>query len=149
MNKLTKTAIAAGVATVALTCAALQPASAADMPIEYGPPQYGAPQYAPPQYGAPAYGPPPVAERYVEERYVYTEPAPIYRPPALVPIAPPVVAYEAEPPVVVAPGPYYGQRRVYVEPGYRHVEPRYRHGPRPYHAGYGYDRGYDYGHRRW
>jgi hypothetical protein len=106
------------------------------MPPYYGPP----PQYGAPQYGAPQYDAPPVAETYVEERYVYGEPAPAYRPRALVPIAPPVVAYEPAPPAVVAvPEPYYvPRRRVYVEPGYRRD-------PRPYYAGYRYGHGY----RRW
>ncbi len=117
------------------------------MPPHY-PPQYGAPQYGAPQYGAP-----PVAEGYVEERYVYGEPAPAYRPPALVPIAPPVVAYEPAPPAVVAvpePEPYYvPQRRVYVERGDGYVEPGYRRGPGPYYAGYRYQRGWDHGYRRW
>jgi hypothetical protein len=131
MSRVTNTAIAACVGTMALAGAIIQPASAADMPYL-------------PQYGAPQYGPPPVAERYIEERYVYTAPAPAYRPPALVPIAPPVVAYEAAPPaVVVEPEPYYvPRRRVYVDPGYHR-------GPGPYYAGYGYNRGWGYGHRRW
>lgn len=127
MNKVTKTAFAACAGAVALTCAAIQPVKAADMPYM---PQYGEPQYGAPQYGAPQYAPPPVAERYVEERYVYTEPAPVYRPPALVPIAPPVVAYESE--------PYYApRRRVYVEPGYR-----------PYRGDTYVARDRDYGYRR-
>jgi hypothetical protein len=69
----------------------------------------------------------------------------------LVPIAPPVVAYEPAPPaVVVEPEPYYvPRRRVYVEPGYGYVEPGYRRGPRPYYAGYRYQRGWDNGYRRW
>jgi hypothetical protein len=144
MSKVTT--VAACVGTIALTCAAILPARAADMPPHY-PPQYGAPQYGAPQYGAP-----PVAEGYVEERYVYTEPAPAYRPPAYVPVAPPVVAYEPAPPAVVAvpePEPYYvPQRRVYVDPGYGYVEPGYR-GPGPYYAGYRYQRGWDNGYRRW
>jgi hypothetical protein len=134
MSKVTKTAVAACVGTIALAGAALEPAKAADMP-PYPPSVSNGYQY---QYG------PPHQEGYVEEeRYVYSEPAPAYRPPALVPIAPPVVAYEAAPPaVVVEPEPYHVRRRVYVEPGYRR-------GPGPYYAGYGYERGWGYGHRRW
>ena len=142
MSRVTKTAVAACVGTIALACAAIQPARAADLPPY------------PPQYGAPQYGAPPVAERYVEERYVYTERAPAYRPPALVPIAPPVVAYEPAPPEVVAvpePEPYYvPRRRVYVDPGYG------AYGYRPHVVGgYGYHRGHHHhhhhhhAHRRW
>jgi hypothetical protein len=139
MSKVTKTAVAACVGTIALAGATIEPVKAADMP-PYGPPPVSEGyQYGPPQQ-----------ESYVEERYVYSEPAPAYRPPALVPIAPPVVAYEAAPPaVVVEPEPYHVRRRVYVEPGYRYAEPGYRRGPGTYYAGYGYERGWGHGHRRW
>jgi hypothetical protein len=116
-------AIAACAGTIALACAVIQPATAADIP-----------QY-PPQYGGP-----PVEQEYSREpprayRYVPQPP-------------PPPVYYEHAPPaVVVVPEPYYvPRRRVYVEPGYG----VYGYGYRPYIAGgYGYHRGWGYGHRRW
>ena len=108
MTNVTK-AIAACAGTIALACAVISPAKAADMP-QY-PQQY-------PQYG----GPPPVQERYVEqERYVQQErygyqqqPQAYYQP------APPPVVYQdyAPPALVPMPEPYYvPQRRVYVDPG--------------------------------
>lgn len=110
MTNVKKT-IAACAGTIALTCALVQPANAADMP-----------QY--PQYG----GPPPVQEPYVQERYVYQPPPRVYYQPA----PPPVVYQEYVPPAVV---PYYvAPRRVYVAPGYRpyaygygYRRPYYRH----------------------
>lgn len=133
MTNVTK-AIAAG--TIALACAAVQPANAADMPPQY------------PQYG----GPPPVQERYVEERYVYQQPQ-VYQPT----LPPPVIYQEYVPPAVVpVPGPYYVQpRRVYVAPGYRPYGYAYREGYayRPYVSGYGYHRHHHHHHhhgpRRW
>jgi hypothetical protein len=128
MTNVTK-AIAACAGTIALACAVVQPAKAADMP-----------QY--PQYG----GPPVVQERYVEERRVYQEaPQAYYRP------APPQVYQEYAPPALVpVPEPYYvPQRRVYVEPGYS----PYAYAPRPYVAGYGYHRPHyhhhHHNHRHW
>ena len=130
MTNVTKRAIVACVGTIALACAAIQGANAADIP----------------QYG----GPP------VEERYVYREPPPVYR---AVP-APPPVYHEYAPPALVPipePEPYYvPRRRVYVDPGYG----VYGYGPGPYVArGYGYHRGWGHhhhhhqhhhhGHRRW
>ena len=84
-----KKAIAACAGTIALACAVIQPATAADIP-----------QY-PPQYG----GPPPV-----EEGYGYREPPRAYR---YAPQPPPVY-YEHAPPAVVVvpePEPYYVPRR--------------------------------------
>jgi hypothetical protein len=132
MTNVTK-AIAACVGTIALACAAAQPAKAADMPPHY------------PQYG----GPPPVQERYVEqERYVYQQQPQAYYQPA----PPPVVYQDYAPPALVpVPGPYYvPQRRVYVDPGY---DP-YAYAPRPYVArGYGYQRPHHHhhhhNHRHW
>jgi hypothetical protein len=117
-----KRAIAVCAGTVALVCAVIQPARAADIPPHY-----------PQQYGAPP----------VEEGYGYREPPRVYR---YAPV-PPQVYYEAAPPVVVVPEPYYvPRRRVYIDPGYG----GYGNGYRPYVAGgYGYRRGWDYGHRRW
>jgi hypothetical protein len=131
MTNVTKRALTAFAGTIALACAVVQPANAADIPAE-------------PQYGGP-----PVQENYVyQERRVYRQPAP------------PPVYYEHAPPAVVVvpePEPYYvPPRRVYVDPGY----PGYgAYGYRPYIArGYGYHRGghhhhhhhhHDRGHRRW
>jgi len=118
-----KMAIAACAGTMALACATVLPAKAADMP-----------QY-PQQYS----GPPPVEQ----ETYYQAQPRPYYQP------APPVVYQEYGPPAVVpVPGPYYGPpRRVYVDPGYA---PGYRpygyYGGNGYYGGYGY-RGYGYGYR--
>jgi hypothetical protein len=136
MTNLTNKTIAACAGTIALACAAIQPAKAADMPPHY-----------PPQYG----GPPVVQERYVEERYGYQEPPPVYR------AAPAPVYREYAPPALVPipdPEPYYvPPRRVYVDPGYG----AYGYGPGPYVArGYGYHRGWGHhhhhhhhAHRRW
>ena len=120
-----KRAIAACAGTVALACAVIQPAKAADMP-----------QY-PPQYG----GPP------VEQDYGYREPQRAYR---YAPAPPPVYYEQAPPAVVVVPEPYYvPRRRVYVDPGY-YGYGAYGYGYRPYIAGgYGYHRGWGWGHRRW
>ena len=122
-----KKAIAACAGTIALACALIQPANAADIPPQY------------PQYG----GPPMVQERYVEERRVYQEPPRAYYQPA----PPPVVYQEYAPPALVpVPEPYYvPPRRVYVDPGYR----PYAYGYRPYAGGYGYHRGWGHGPRRW
>ena len=118
-----KKAIAACAGTIALACAVIQPATAADMPQQY------------PQYG----GPPPVQEGYGDERYVYQQPRAYYQP-----APPPVVYQEYVPPAVVpVPGPYYvPPRRVYVDPGYGPYGYR-GYGYRPYVAGgYGYHRPY-------
>jgi hypothetical protein len=133
MTNVTKRAIAACAGTIALACAVIQPATAADMPPQY-----------PPQYG----GPPPV-----EEGYGYQEPPRAYRygpaPQAVYP-APPVYYEHAPPAVVVVPEPYYvPRRRVYVDPGYPGYG-AYGYGYRPYIAGgYGYHRGWGHGPRRW
>ena len=142
MTNVTKRAITACAGTIALACAAIQPAKAADMPPY------------PPQYS----GPPVVQERYVEERYGYQEPPPVYRG---VPAQPPVYREYAPPALVPIPEPepyYVPRRRVYVDPGY--VNPGYGvygYGPGPYVArGYGYQRGWghhhhqhQHGYRRW
>src|SRR5262245_50213914 len=110
---MTNLTIAACAGTMALACAVIQPAKAADMP-----------QY--PQYG----GPPPVEQ----EPYVYQQQRPYYQP------APPPVVYQeyAPPEVVPVPGPYYygPPRRVYVAPGYGYGYRGYGYGYRGY--GYGY-----------
>lgn len=123
MTNVMNRALAACAGTIALACAVIQPANAADIP-------------AYPQYG----GPP------VEESYVYQERPRAYR---YAP-APPVYYEQAPPAVVVVPEPYYvPPRRVYVAPGY----PGYgAYGYRPYVArGYGYHNGghHYHGHRRW
>jgi hypothetical protein len=127
MTNVTK-AIAVCAGTIAMACAVIQPASAADMP-----------QY--PQYG----GPPPVEQ----ESYVYQQQRPYYQP------APPPVAYQeyVPPEIVPVPGPYYygPPRRVYVNPGYGYGYGYRAYGYRPYPyvaGGYGY-RGHYYNHRRW
>jgi hypothetical protein len=131
MTNVTNRMIAACAGTIALACAAIQPAKAADMPPHYG-------------------GPPVVQERYVQERYVYQQPPQAYYQPA-----PPAVYDDEEyvpPALVPVPEPYYvPPRRVYVNPGYAY-------GPGPYVArGYGYHRDWrrhhhhdhHHVHRRW
>jgi hypothetical protein len=124
-----KKVIAACAGTIALACAVVQPAKAADMPPQY------------PQYG----GPPPVEQ----EQYVYQE-----RPRAYYQPAPPPVVYQEYAPPAVVPGPYYvPPRRVYVNPGYR-AYGAYGYGYRPYVAGgYGYHRPHyhhhHHNHRHW
>ena len=134
MTNVTKRALTACAGTIALACAVIQPANAADIPA------------------TPYYGGPPVQQNYADqENYVYQERR-VYR-------QPPSVYYEQAPPAVVMPEPepyYVPRRRVYVEPGY----PGYGYGYRPYVArGYGYRHGgyhhhhHDHrghhGHRRW
>ncbi|MBX9775144.1 MAG: hypothetical protein K2Y71_12105 [Xanthobacteraceae bacterium] len=133
MINVTK-AFAACAGTIALACAVVQPAKAADMPPQY------------PQYG----GPPPVQEPYVQERYVYQQPPQVYYQPA-----PPAVVYQEYVPPVVVPRPYYvPPRRVYVDPGYRPYGYR-AYGYRPYVAGgYGHHRSHyhhhhHHNHRHW
>jgi hypothetical protein len=135
MINVTK-AITACAGTIALACAVIQPAKAADMPPHY------------PQYGEA----PVVQERYVQERYVYQPPPQAYYQPA----PPPVVYQEYAPPAVVpVPEPYYvPPRRVYVDPGYRPYAYAPRpYAPRPYVAGYGYHRPHyhhhHHNHRHW
>lgn len=125
MTNVNKALVACAAGTVALACAAIPPANAADMPPQY-----------PPQYS----GPP------VEQGYVYPAQPRVYAPP-------PQVYYQGAPPVVVVPEPYYvPRRRVYVEPGYGGYGYGYRPYYRsygPYVAGgYGYYRGGGWG-RRW
>jgi hypothetical protein len=124
MTNVTKRALTACAGTIALACAVIQPANAADIPAE------------------PYYGGPPVQENYVyQERRVYRQPAP------------PVYYEQAPPAVVVVPEPYYvPQRRVYVDPGYPGYG-AYGYRPYVA-RGYGYYRGghhyhHDHGHRRW
>ena len=128
MMNVTNWMIAACAGTIALACAAIQPAKAADMPPHY-----------PLQYG----GPPVVQERYVQERY--------YQP------APPV-AYDDEeeyvpPALVPVPGPYYGPpRRVYVNPGYAYGPGPYVARGYGYHRGWGHrhhHHDHHHVHRRW
>ena len=123
-----KRALVACAGTIALACAVIQPAKAADIPPQY------------PQYGGP-----PVEEGYREPPRAYR-----YAP------APPVYYEHAPPAVAVVPEPYYvPRRRVYVDPGY-HGYGAYGYGYRPYAGGYGYHRGWGHhhhhhhhGHRRW
>jgi hypothetical protein len=126
MTDVTKRAVATWVGTVALACAVIQPASAADIPVT--------PQY----YGGP-----------VEQEPVYQEPPPSYRHDY---VAPRVYYAPAPAPVVVVPEPYYVPPRVYVGPGYRPYGygPYVRGGYGHYVArGYGYHGGWHGGHRRW
>jgi len=121
-----KEAIAACAGAIALACAVVQPARAADVPV------------------SPQYRSGPIEQ---EEGYVYRQPPPAYR---YVP-APPDVYYEPAPPaVVVVPEPYYvPRRRVYIDPGYGAYGYGYRY--RPHIAGgYAYHRGgWGHGPRRW
>ena len=97
MTNVTNRMIAACAGTIAFACAAVQGASAADMP----------------QYGGPV----------VQERYGY-QPPPAY---GYEQAPPPVVYQEYMPPAVVpGPGPYYVPRRVYVVPRYRAYAYGYR-----------------------
>ena len=83
MRNFARRTVAAGVGAIALGCAGIGSAAAADMPAQPSPPEY---------YGEPegyAVRPPPAA-------YVYP-PAPVYG------------YYYAPPAVVVVPPPYYGR----------------------------------------